>query len=421
MSAFLKSCSAFERTLLLYIGLFGLHGILVLPYIGNKVQLSDFLFPLLAFYFFKENKAQVYKPSAPLWAIFTLGAILDIGLISAFLNYNFNTLIESLARYYLFVLGAMVFIHFYFRTNTFRFQFFSQAFILAALLGSIAGLSGLLLQYAGIENTAVIFYPDFPYVGDTYRLTAFFAAPNMLLLLFGFAISFLLEDLSSKYLKLAAVITFLALCFTFAKGLLLLIPLVTVRIFQLYKTRYSKYVWLPFIFLFLLLSHVEFKAIDGNPDTWYSSSDSIYKTESIQVLKTSYTTNKETSIRAFKTAPIFGLGNGNFNAFVDQQKTLGLYPKHYYSYDPHSTWSGTLAELGIFAFIALGVLTTYLIRGARELDVNIPLNKVLLPIFLILLIESINMDMLNFRFLYILLGLLILQIETSTKKEKEIQ
>lgn len=421
MHAFLKSCSNFERTLLIYIALFGLHGILLLPYIGNKAQLSDILFPLLAFYFFKENKTRLKHVPIPVWALITLGTILDIGLISALIHYNFNTLIESLARYYLFVLGAMVFIHFYFQKSTFRTPFFGLAFIWAALIGAGVGLLGILLHQIGIDNRAALFYPDFPYLGDTYRLTAFFASPNMLVLLFSFALSFLLEDLSSRFNKIACTLIGLALCFTFAKGLLLLIPLILVRVLNLNQSTIKSWIWMPFIFLFLLLSHLQFKSIDSDPNSMYGSADTIYTTETLQVLKTSYTTNKETALRAFHTAPLFGLGVGNFNAFVDQQKELGRYPTHYYSYDPHSTWFGTLAELGILGFIALICLVVYLIQGASKLELTMPLNKVLLPIFLILLVESITMDMLNFRFLYILLGLFILQIENGSKNESSIE
>ena len=117
MSTFLKSCSKFERMLFLYISLFGLHGILVLPLIGNKAQLSDLLFPVLAYYFYQENKDSIQELAIPKWPLIGLAVILDIGLISAVLNYNLNTLLESLARYYLFLLAAMVFVHFYFKTH----------------------------------------------------------------------------------------------------------------------------------------------------------------------------------------------------------------------------------------------------------------------------------------------------------------
>ena len=420
MSTFLKSCSKFERMLFLYISLFGLHGILVLPLIGNKAQLSDLLFPDLASYIYQENKDRIREVAIPKWPLIGLAVILDIGLISAVLNYNLNTLLESVARYYLFLLAAMVFVHFYFKKPAFRFELFKYAFVTAAVCGSIIGLGGVALQYIGIENQAALFYPDFPYIGDTYRLTAFFAAPNMLVLLFGLAISFLLEDRSSRYLKTATIIITVGLAFTFAKGLLLILPLV-LRPYIVNKNKWLRpIVWTPFIIAFILLSHLQFKSIDGNPNTMYGSDDSIYKTESLQILKTSYTTNKETALAAFQTAPLFGLGNGNFNAFVDQRKQVGKYPLHYYSYDPHSTWFGTLAELGIFAFLALCIFTFYLIANSRKLDRSVHINKVLLGFFLILLIESISMDMLNFRFLYILLGLFILQIESHRKKETSV-
>ena len=96
-----------------------------------------------------------------------------------------------------------------------------------------------------------------------------------------------------------------------------------IKVFKIKKPLVKTVLWSLAAISFLLLSHLQFKAIDGNPNTIYGSDDIVYRSNNIQVLKTSYTTNKETALRAFRTAPLLGLGTGNFNYFVDQQKAKG--------------------------------------------------------------------------------------------------
>ena len=422
MSAFLKSCSTFERILFLYIGLFGLHGILVLPYIGDKAQLNDFLFPILAYFFYYENKDRLYNIKIPKIPLITFAIILDLGLVTAIINYNLNTLLESLARYYLFILGAMVFVHFRFKEETFRFKFFSRAFILAASTGALVGLFGYLLFAFGIETRLVLFYGDYPFLGDIYQLRAFFVTPNMLILLCGIAILFLYNMKDYKFKKILFVIFALTLFLSFSKGILLIIPPLVIHIFKLKKTNriLRSALWISCTIPLLFFTHALFKTTVTNIQNEYSNQEVLFEVQDYLVIKTTYLYLKEQSINAFIENPLLGKGIGNFNAFIDRQKTEGNYPTHFYSFDPHSSWLGTLAEEGIFAFLALLILLIYLIRSRKNLDPISPLNKVLLPYMFILLIESISMDMLNFRFLYILLGLFILQIEISTKKENAI-
>ena len=423
MSAFLKSCSTFERILFLYIGLFGLHGILVLPYIGDKAQLSDLLFPFLAYFFYQENKDRLHDLQIPKTPLIAFAVLLDLGLITALIHYNLNTLIESLARYYLFVLGAMVFVHFYFKTERFRFKFCSKAFILAASSGALIGLLGYLLLVLGIETRLVLFYGDYPFLGDIYQLRAFFATPNMLVLLCGLAILFLFKMEDFRFKNGLFILFGLTLVLSFSKGVLLLVPPIVFHIFKVNRTNvlFRTALWISCILPLFFLTHAQLKTTETNIKNEYSNQEVLFAVQDYLVIKTTYLYLKEQSINAFKENPLLGKGIGNFNTFIDRQKAEGKYPAHFYSFDPHSTWLGTLAEQGIFAFLALCFLLIYLIRPRKNLDANSRLNTVLLPFMFILLIESTSMDMLNFRFLYILLGLFILQIETASKKEKEIQ
>ena len=422
MSTFLKSCSKFEQMLFLYISLFGLHGILVLPLIGDKAQLSDLLFPLMAVYFYKENKnrlREIIIPNGPLIAFVIL---LDLGLITALIHYNLNTLVESFARYYLFLLGAMVFAHFYWKTYTFRFKFFSSAFILAASSGAIIGLFGYLLLVLGYQTPLVSYYGDFPLLGDIYRLRAFFATPNMLILLCGIAILFLLNMKGFRFKKILLLIFGLTLLLSFSKGVLVLLAPLVIHLLKISRDKIllKTVLWLSCIIPFFFLTHLQIRTEESNIQTEYSNQEALFEVQDYLLIKTTYLYLKEQSIVAFKENPLLGKGIGNFNAFIDKQKAKGNYPNHFYSFDPHSSWLGTLAEQGILAFMALSYLVLYLIRQRKKLIRQSSLNKVLLSFMLITLIESISMDMLNFRFLYILLGLFILQIESYRKKETSV-
>jgi hypothetical protein len=126
-----------------------------------------------------------------------------------------------------------------------------------------------------------------------------------------------------------------------------------------------------------------------------------------QVFSSNYTVLKETSIIA-GTENIFGVGSGGNNEYVQKLKSEGRYPDNFENFDPHSIYTGTFGELGIFGLLAL----MWMIYEAGRQLINIQkksnsfLVKGLMACFIFFALEGFVLDILNFRHLWILLGVL---------------
>ena len=113
---------------------------------------------------------------------------------------------------------------------------------------------------------------------------------------------------------------------------------------------------------------------------------------------------KQQALSAFLENPVFGLGPGGFRGWLSGRQQAGTYPPDKPVYDPHSLYSGMVAEGGLVGtavlVILLGVLgITFWEHVAEPLTLGLGLA------LLYLLLDGVVVDILNFRHFWILLGL----------------
>jgi O-antigen ligase len=122
----------------------------------------------------------------------------------------------------------------------------------------------------------------------------------------------------------------------------------------------------------------------------------------------SYFLIKRVALEALRDRPWTGAGLGNFHQLTDEAYREGKLQSDYRQVDPHSTWFGSLAETGVPGALALAALWVGFLGAAVALRRGRPAAAV--PIALVaalagLAVNSINADVMNFRFLWVAFGL----------------
>lgn len=123
----------------------------------------------------------------------------------------------------------------------------------------------------------------------------------------------------------------------------------------------------------------------------------------------SYLRLKTIAWEAFARRPIAGVGLDRFHDVSEAAYGAGRLPGGYRAIDPHSTLLGRLAETGAIGGITL--LALWWASGRRLQRATADASTRLLAFSLVaglagLLINSINVDVMNFRFVWAALGLL---------------
>jgi len=124
----------------------------------------------------------------------------------------------------------------------------------------------------------------------------------------------------------------------------------------------------------------------------------------------SYLLLKRIAWRAFRHAPWTGIGLGAFQRETERAYREGTLPFNYRTMDPHSMLLGRLAETGIVGGISLALLWVGVLVIALS---GVPAaagtwwHRAALCGALGLLINSVNVDIMNFRFLW--LGLAVVR------------
>jgi hypothetical protein len=122
----------------------------------------------------------------------------------------------------------------------------------------------------------------------------------------------------------------------------------------------------------------------------------------------SYLRLKQVAWDAFAARPVTGLGLDQFHSATEEAYQAGRLTEPYRAIDPHSTLPGRLAEAGLIGAISL--LALWAIAGMETLKlIAAPsCSWVVAAVAAGLagtLINSVNADVMNFRFVWVALGL----------------
>ncbi len=413
-----------SNTLLLkvYVVSFSFSFIFDLPYLGAKIQLPELIFPFL----FLASKPWKWSMGKDSWTeldgyiiIFILGWM----LIGAF-HPGKEAWLNTLGLVYLFA----------------AFQVASRIIGAsddpAALSYSIVRLFSLTLLLSVAFSWSNYYFMQIPLgiellepkylpgAGYLPRTEGFTASPNMLagflsfclLCRFSLFLSGGVEGGEAPWLDFALL---LALASTFSKSLLVF-GAACCFLYYIYSRKNPAGRWAAgigaLVFLFSYLAGTNIMVIKKGEEhqnemmqQTYFSGKLIRETESYRIFETTHLALKRNAWEAFRQNPFLGIGGGAFPSFLREQQENGGYPSGLPIYSPHSTYFGTLAEYGIIGFLLF--LVFWIMAGYfswRERLAWVGKEQALITgisvFFLMAAVEATAMDVLNFRHLWLGLG-----------------
>lgn len=392
---------------------------MLLPVVDAKIQPTELVFLLLA-------PLAIWTYGTSLWPrdVFLrigLGAYLGANVLSAALSQNLSAGLEALGRIYL-VLLALIVARYVADAPVERGRKLLDWFLYGTALLALCTYAGYAWALGGELNSMVQVYGNYPYLGTVLRAKGFTAGAGMLIIVLLLPTLYAWRGWRSGRLRIWWFVLLLPLAgLTFAKevlllglGLLLIDPWVQ-QFFSGRGRRMRGFVVAAVAITFWLGTH--FIVQDRQPfedsdlyGTNYTAGTLVWEGKDKQVVQTSYLELKKAALSVTAQHPVLGVGPGQFGRALPAEKAAGRYPANLPDYDPHSTWLGALAETGIFGFIGLLLLVAAFWQLLRTIPPGTFPNDVLLSILLFLLltaIMSVSKDVMNFRFIWFGLGILL--------------
>lgn len=119
----------------------------------------------------------------------------------------------------------------------------------------------------------------------------------------------------------------------------------------------------------------------------------------------SYAALKQVALTAFVEHPLIGVGPGRFAAETERAFAEGRLTERYRSVPPHCDLAGRLAETGLVGALSLLLLwTAWLRRLRKDPALCTPTERAAAAVVAGLLVNSLNADVMNFRFLWLALA-----------------
>ena len=372
---------------------------LSLPPLPETIQLTELIFPIALWSFHCEVVDQIKR-----YRWFTLALALYIfgNMVSALVSGGAAPLLEAGARVYLGLVGYVVLAHLT-CYGGFKLVSWWRMTTIAVAGVCILMYTGALLGVA-VPPGWVYYIVDYPIFGSVYRLRGTATVYGMMYMLLLPGLFFAYADFRAGRGRIAEVLVILiAMVTTFAKeNVLFLIGALLLEI---------RYRPAPFRAPLLLAAAglVGFLYFNTHflleprgkdlTDTVFTSGRTIYSGSDYVVAETNYTANKRAALLIGSEHPWLGVGPGRYSYHTEALVGDGHYPAHLVGFDPHSAWTGAFAETGLLGLLGLIVLVTSLIHYRPE-QWTVP--AVLLFLFLI---ASVFKDVMNFRGLWVLVGL----------------
>ncbi|MCU0255601.1 MAG: O-antigen ligase family protein [Vicinamibacterales bacterium] len=306
-----------------------------------------------------------------------------------------------------------------------------RAFAWMAALGSAAGLLGMSLEALGIETPLVLpGTTSYPYLGTAARAQGFTASPAMLCSIAaagGLAwLAVVCRDGASWvratwWMPPLVAVGGLLLPFSKSTACLvagLLLAVAGARLVGSARWRVAAGVaGMAVALAYLVLSHVtitttpavgrlvEGRFIAGAPLAAMSLGG-----EPLGVYRTNYWFNKAASVAAIREHWPWGLGPGGQNAFTAARMRDGRHPPTMWAADPHSTYVGTAAEVGLAGVVGLGAMIAALVGDLRASRARLSRDRRLLALAMAaavyVALEAVTIDVMNFRHYWVAAALL---------------
>ena len=406
---------------------FGLQNIIVLPYFDERIQISEFLFLSniiwisrfrFFYYMILEYFIQIYWTRLIIIFSFSWSLWNSVNVI---IHPGLSSVLEAIGRLYL----CLAFVIWLLLVGGLSFTKFSSLkynwMPVIGFLFAIIGIVGYFMEYFGMDNIQANWWENYPYTGTIVRLQSFVTTPSFYLSWISIPAIFTLFSIhiksNSKKFDFIIVCILISAVLSFSKSLILLAGIIfyTTWIIHLNRKSIGSVLLASSIFFHLIAVHI---LITKNPSKYestnYTASEYLFNFENYTMLKSCYLSFKEGALKLFSQEPLTGIGPGLFNQGIDNLKANGNYPQQLYSFDAHSSITGTLAENGAVGMLLLIFLSISIICIIRQLN---PHDKLLFSsLFILFGAEGISMDIMNFRHYWFCLALLSVTFLFHNKK-----
>ncbi|SEQ18830.1 O-antigen ligase family protein [Neolewinella agarilytica] len=389
------------------------------PVVSAKIQPTEiiflFLFPVALYRYGRR-----LIPESNLFKI-ALAVYLGANLLSGVVAGSVNSILESLGRVYLVVLALIVaqFVQSG-KVESHNAEKLVQAWSAGAIVMAVLTIIGYAAAVNGYLNQTVVVYENYPYFGTVIRAKGLTGGANSLAYVSMIPLLYLYRRIRNGKSGKGWLVLLVTVCLlTISKEFVLILlgcflidpwvmdnwrklrPMAVVGI--------SLFLWFGTHLIVQRPNDVKGSYLEG---TEYTSENVFWKGDNVQLLETSYLALKKAGISVGKKHPLLGVGPGEFNKYLPEEKAKGVYPDHLPDYDPHSTWVGAFSETGWLGLLGIILLTVSAwISIVKNISVNSwTQNDYMLPVgvsILLILIASVSLDIMNFRYLWAPFGILI--------------
>jgi hypothetical protein len=421
----------------------------------QKIQIADLTFIMV---FIPVAAQFITKKKEIYWSPFIkpIGIYLALAALSILITISLKTtIVEFIGVCYL----ALLFLLWINIVDTKELLGYAVwCWIIISIVISVIGLYGIILAYGfNINNPFVTFFEKHPYINHLYRVHStffqsekFFSSYLLISIPLTLSMAFYEKNRRMRFLLFTAVILFLInVFFTYSRSLVGILSAMYIVVFRSYKgfalkkatigkvLKISGLVFIIIVWVItIVFSYVQFidchsktvtlfKLPEGIPESFYYRPDiGIQQTElTVSYSYTFYFLLKKYALNMFLQHPLMGVGNGAFTEQIKLYEQEGKAPKKYFLYDPHSMFFGSLAENGILGFIALMLLWGVIlitvrnnIKEYRDDDIfhwQVAFYAAIIGFF----IQGTDMDIMNFRFLWLLFGFvaIVLRLSASSR------
>lgn len=290
---------------------------------------------------------------------------------------------------------------------------------------SIAGLIFVVLQWSGGVPPALQMgeFMQLPYLGETLRLRAMTVSEAMLACVLTAATPFAITLCTSDRLRTwcaASIAMIAAAGLTFSHAIAGFAVAVVISAWpsfaafpRLRRVAVAGVILICFVLNFA--ATISIKSVSYG-DAGYADASAFHHAvdqgetriggATVTYTVMSYARIKQVAWRAFVEHPIAGIGLDRFHSATMRAYSEGELPQLYSEIDPHSTLLGRLAECGLIGGVTLLLLWASWAVMARESMGRSVLGYAAAAGLAGLVVSSLNADIMNFRFVWVLAGLL---------------
>ncbi len=297
---------------------------------------------------------------------------------------------------------------------------------------AVVGLAFLLAQaVTGLNLPAAGAVMSLPYLGDVLRLRAFASSQSMLACVLAMAVPFALglaargasaRDRAAWAVAAAAIVV--AAPFTFSHSIAGVAVAVVLGAWP-YVAAYPRWrlvaaagaVLVVLVFNVAAIASIRRVAVAGrslSDDTSYHHGVGDERVQvpgmTVDYSVMSYFRLKQVAWAAFAAQPLTGVGLDRFHDVSERAFADGRLTAAYRVIDPHSTLPGRLAETGLVGGLTLVLLwagvAAAAVGAAQRGGPDQWIVVAVVAGFTALLVNSVNVDIMNFRFVWAALGLL---------------